>query len=350
MKKALSLIPYVALLCGAFVFTRAACYRPDPLPELAPPPDWVPLRRPQLTSGDAELRGQVIDSEGRKVANALVACVVEDRLYFTHAAEDGGFVLDDLPAGALQVDVVAEGFLPATLQTYAGSRPVELVLPTRQPDPPDFAPLEASELRGWVEARGSAARWEGYELWLTPAKRPTSPTDDPLVPRRVSVGAGGRVVIPDLVHGRYYVQLLPPWASGGSWPDLLRGLDDPPIELNHAQRGPDQQQDPAHDRRFVVRAGGLEQRILDSDKQGRIEFVEGATVFLYSRPSGTPDGQHAGLFPLTQSDAQGRVRILDLPPGRYRMTVRSGSTEGVLEVDVPAGRVLDLGQTAVPIR
>lgn len=342
MRRLFVATPYVVLLILAGALLRATWYTHEALPELAPPPDWGPLAQPAIERGPG-IRGQVIDAAGRGVANAMVAAVRGERFFFVHAGDDGRFLMPEVPAGPLVVDVIAEGYPPVALETSAGTVPVELRLDEAEPEPPRFSELSASLLEG-VVLSSSASELEGYELVLTPEVAPTSPTAvSPTVTRRVRVLRAGAFEVPDLVHGRYRVSLLPPWASGGDWPDLLRGLDEPPRLVTHSAA------DPSAQLVLETRTGSVEQELTAPPVPGREQEspVHGATIFVRARPDDPGAGQRPGLLPLAQSNEQGRYRVGDLPEGTYEVLVRAGEHERSTTVRIRAGETRDLGRGAL---
>ena len=116
--------------------------------------------------------------------------------------------------------------------------------------------------------------------------------DGPAVQRRVLCDPDGRFALPDLAAGSYRVHVLPAWAAGGTWPDVLGGE----VRFDH---------DPASLRELVLPlAEGAIAGTL-ADRRGRT--IEGALLLL------TPVDQPGRLWPPATSDPRGGFLIEDLP-------------------------------------
>jgi hypothetical protein len=137
------------------------------------------------------------------------------------------------------------------------------------------------------------------------------------LPRRGVCDASGQFSFEQLAHGRYLVKVMPAWAGGGSWPDLVapsaRALD------FQAERS---------DWSLELSRGEIEGEVRDD--LGRT--LEGALVWAGEF------GNEGKIWPPVSSGADGRFRIGDLPPGKYRVNCRAGEGGSALEeLSVNAG-------------
>ena len=177
--------------------------------------------------------------------------------------------------------------------------------------------IERADLSGVVRPPAGrqlgAQPLKGYDL----VARPLSPIGDltGAVTRRTSLDASGLFTLRDLACGPYQLELLPPWASGGSWPVVGA------MEWDH------QAHPLGQDVLFPMQAGAVTGVVLDP--AGRP--IVGAVVLLWDEA----DASH--VWPLSQTRADGRVTILDLPAGRYVARVRAGSASSEVSVEVLEG-------------
>src|SRR5690606_29320708 len=188
----------------------------------------------------------------------------------------------------------------------APTEDARLLLTNELGAPPDLPPLESEPLVG--EVLPPTPDWvvTGYELVLVP-EEPLQTLDAP-VPRRTTVLADRSFRFEDLTLGRYRVVLLPPWARGGSWPDLATAKGS---TLVHARTG-------AQARLAVtLEAGILESTVTDASGAP----LAGALVLVH------PVADEARLWPPFTTESNGRLRLRDLPPGAYAVTVTAGPGE-----------------------
>lgn len=271
-----------------------------------------------LPLGELELVGRVVDETGAGAAEVLVVTRGGEAPHWTFTDARGDFRLGELPSGELEVVLVSPGRLPRTERVeLPHTGPALLRISPPRADLEALPTVARSPLAGIVtrpeNVPFSARPLIDYELVLRPA-----PGGDPLsgaVLRRVAADAEGRFLVDRLVHAKYMLQVLPPWAAGGSWPVLG--------STNFLHFGG------AGELLVPLSAGELAGTIRDSDG----ELVQGAVVRL------TADGQPDQLWPPAASDADGRYRLGDLAPGRYLLRVRAGDERAETTVEVRGGEV-----------
>jgi hypothetical protein len=301
--------------------------------EMALTPELAPLVMP---GGTLELRGRVHDTDGRPTSDAFLALLrAEDDasqaepLYHAYTDGEGRFELAGLEAGTFRVLLTHPSAPPksfALVLPVAGEVSWELAAPL--PPLPVLPELRRSSLAGRLgmpEAFGAGApsALQGFEVVLRP--RPDTPLLAGACERRATSGAAGEFALGELVVAHYEVEVLPPWARGGSWPVLARGA-------LAAEAG---------------RAGTLELLLVVGALAGELQEADGrplagALVKVSALDARDPVGQ-AQLWPPAVTDPAGSYRVELLPPGRYLVHLRAGSAAHDIEVVVQAGLV-----TAVP--
>lgn len=275
------------------------------------------------------LRGRLVDPHGSAVADALVyARPLGVPVWDTSDAE-GRFELfwpqasGAEPTRAL-LAIAARGFPPIEHEAARGAEELVIALPERETTPPPLPRVVPAPLAGRVvPARADDAPPYAFEVLLMPVDPPE--VFGPAVQRRVLCDPDGRFALPDLAAGSYRVHVLPAWAAGGTWPDVLGGE----VRFEH---------DPASPRELVLPlAEGAIAGTL-ADRRGRT--IEGALLLL------TPVDQPGRLWPPATSDPRGGFLIEDLPAGSYRLFVEAGDArvEDVV-VEVHAGQ---RSEVAVP--
>jgi hypothetical protein len=319
----LPLAVLAALLCG-FVAARVARARQS-LPSFAPasPPTLGELAAPL---GDARLAGRVLDPDGTGLAHVSVYLRCASVPHWTETDAEGRFTLEGLVEGELDVILLAWGRAPARLKTRTGD--AEFVLPPIAPPPAPLPTLETAPLVGRLAhpLRNTWQESEGYELVLAPLEAPMRVGTT--VERRLRVEPRGLFALDDLALGSYTLKLVPSWASGSDWPDLAHPT------YARLQHGRD-----SGGLLVVIAAGALDVRVSGADGLP----LEGALALL------SPATHPARVWPPQPSDAEGRLRFLDLPPGRYELVVRAGEAEERLAVEIESGRVsaVELGPLAI---
>jgi len=307
-----------------------ACQRPGLSLQPFSEPPAVNLPRFDVAAGDSALSGEVHDAaSGAPVAEALVFLELGEEPLWMYSDEHGRFALDGVPAGAHALSVLARKFQPQDFGVVAPDGGLSLGLEHPFGPAPGLPPIERETLRGAVVPAIPGQGLLGYELWLEPA-RPPDAFGAP-VPRRATIGADRGFELSDLILGDYRLHVLPPWAAGGTWPDLLAPER---RDLTHA-RG-------AAERRLELSIAAGDVRAILTDLGGAP--VQGALILV------RPRDDERRVWPPARSGADGSFRMRDLPPGAYRVTVRAGAAEVSRVVEVGAGTTLGLDLPPLDLR
>lgn len=302
----------------SFASARAPAFR-----ELSTLPEHSPAALP--------LRGRLVDPEGAPVPDALVYGRPLGVPTWDISDAAGRFELpwpEPEDARAL-LAIAARGFPPLEYDARRGVEELVIALGEREETPPGVPRVTPAAIAGRVvPAREDDAPPFSFEVVFVPADPPE--TFGPAVLRRVACAPDGSFALPDLAGGRYRVHVLPAWAAGGSWPDVLGGE----LLLVH---------DPAAPREHELKLaeGALSGTL--SDRRGRT--VEGALLLL------SPVDQPGRFWPPATSDTRGGFVIEDLPAGRYRLFVEAGDARlDDLEVEVAAGRRTEVAVPPLVVR
>jgi len=299
--------------------------------------------------------GRLVGHDGAPIEGALVSLVAADEPHWGYTNADGTFRLEGLQRGPWTITFSAASHQPFVTTLPDDGNPATV----RLPDAPRVLPTlpwhATSTLRGIVvlstpntrrtsstasasgptstpngpddtpaSSRATTKRsLAGVELLFTPVQ-PLDEIDAPL-PRRTTCDAEGRFVLDDLQVGDYTVLVLPEWAQNGTWPDLSRTDGAPPTRWT--QRAGD-----GSELSIPIVAGGL--RGVVADRQGGP--IEGALVLVAS------EALPERVWPPVTADARGAFEVLDLPPGKYVVSVRAGSGSHRSVATVPEGRVVDV--------
>ncbi|MBM3987644.1 MAG: carboxypeptidase regulatory-like domain-containing protein [Planctomycetes bacterium] len=316
MKRLTMLLPlavFAALVCG-FLAARVARAR-QTLPWFAPaqPPQLGELNAP---FGDARIAGRVLDPDGAGLADVSVYLRCASVPHWTTTDGEGRFALEGLVEGEHEVILLAWGRAPARVKARTGD--VEFVLPPIAPPPEPLPALETAPLVGRLAhpLRNTWQSVEGYELVLAPLEAPMRVGTT--IERRLRVEPRGLFALDDLALGSYAIKLVPGWAAGSDWPDLAQ----PSYARVH--HGKD-----SGGLVVPLAAGALDVRVSGADGLP----LEGALALL------SPTANPARVWPPQSSDAEGRLRFVDLPPGDYEVVVRAGEAEARLGVEIESGRV-----------
>lgn len=327
----LNVIPILSLVGLAVLTVMGMRAEPDPL-LLAGMPDHEDLVRPEIPTGDSVLAGHVIDHEGTPVADAALFVAQEGRPLWALTDAAGTFILRDLYAGPVVVAINHHDHEQILIETVAGPDSVELTLGRRLPEPPSIPILYAQDLNGTVTVRGTEDL-TGYEVALLPTAAANRREGG--LPRRVPVEADRSFLVKDLLQAEYEVLLLPPWANGGSWPDLLSGLNDPAQRYTHPPLDPSA----PSTLDLVAQAGEIAGFAHHTDDGQPLAGAMIVAIPVAIDPE-VPDQRR---FPAVQSDATGAFRVRHLPPGRYLVRLAAGAVRREVEVLVPAQGAVDPG-------
>jgi hypothetical protein len=309
LKLAIPLGTLAALAIGYGIqrLTRA----PDPPLNIQRPPPTTFRKLEPPVHGHA-LAGKVSAPTGEGLERALVWLRSGDEPSFTWTDAKGEFRFDDLGPGPWPAKVVALGHEPLDLVLPESPTPAAIALQKAYGPPPKLAPLERAPLTGRIALpQGFDAK--GYQLVL----QPDAPTSiDSALPRRVECDAQGAFALDDLIVARYELRVLPAWARGGSWPDLLD-----PAEHEFTHRAG------ANELVLHLAFGTLAGTLLDA---GGVP-VEGALVELaLAADSGR-------LWIPEATDAAGKFVLGPLPRGRYALTIHAGAVTLPQEIELGAG-------------
>ncbi|MDA1263903.1 MAG: carboxypeptidase-like regulatory domain-containing protein [Planctomycetota bacterium] len=288
-------------------------------------PEETELAVPDLGTGDTLFEGRLLGPDDRSVGGATVHVVQRGRPIWAFTDGDGAFEMSDLWSGPVEVAVHAPGFQAALVPSEVGIGPVELRITDRLPDPEPFAQPGQGDVFGRVIAPGHDLA--GFEVFLLPAAAPTEQGTG--VPRRTRCAADGTFALDAVTHAEYELRVLPPWAAGGSWPDLMTGLDQDPVRILHPQAAPLE---------VPLAAGSIAGQAFEL--QGG-DPLAGAMVVVLPVPG--PSAATTRRFPPVRTDDKGAYRVPWLPPGRYHVILTAGQERREGEVDVPAGGVADPG-------
>jgi hypothetical protein len=318
----------LAALALAYGIQRLAS-EPDPPINIQRPAPTT-FRKLEPPPHGHKLMGKVTNPTGEAVDRALVwvRSGEEGRFCWTDAL--GAFRIDELGPGPWQSKVLALGFEPLSLE-LAESTPLQVVaLKQALGPPPVLAKLEHAELAGRIVVPPDFDA-SGFEVVLEPGE----PTRiDSAVPRRVACDAQGNFKIEDLIVAQYGLRVLPAWARGGTWPDLLLGVGDgagEQHEFTHKQG--------AGELRLRLTLGTIAGALVEPD--GRP--IEGALVEL--ELAGDP-----GRIWLPQStDAAGKFALRALPRARYLLTLRAGGSALTREIELGPNEDHQLDPIVVPL-
>lgn len=270
------------------------------------PPTGAQLEPLAPPAGEHVLAGQVVDIDSEPAAGVTLFLRSNETPFWTETDLEGRFRLVGLGEGPYDVALVKWGYPPRSVKVDAPTDALLLTLAPPKPPPAPLPELSAGALSGRI-AHPLGDRWEdpeGYELQFTPRGDLTELKG--AVQRWIRVDARGFFAVEDLAHGDYLVRVLPSWAAGGTWPDLVALAD---AQLDHRPGGADFAV-------FGLELGALESNVTDA----RGIAIDGAYAILADADD------PARVWPPRVSDAFGVLRFTDLPPGRYRLTVRAGES------------------------
>jgi hypothetical protein len=321
MRRLLDLLPWLGLGLIALAVSFRQLREEGLGLQAFPPPPSISIAAPDISRPDGALSGRLADPSGSPIAEALVSVAFDDELAWTYSDVRGRFELPHVPLGALQVEVVAREFRTEIFPVSSPAAELELVMDEPVAAPPDLPPIERAELRGRVSASVGRRGLLGFEVLLQPASA-LHEYGQP-IPVRARVGADRSFRFPGLMYGEYRVSILPPWAAGGSWPNLCSADDRLYVH------GPS-----AGELELRMAAGEVQARVLNEDG----DAIQGAVAVL------TPLGTPLRPWPPESSAADGTLIFRDLAPGRYRLELSAGQGSRSEEVEVVAGHtsVLDL--------
>lgn len=343
--RVLSLIPLAALTVILGVLAAAVLTNPPLDFPFSEPPPGAPMPPVDLSLGDHTLAGQVVGPDGAPVDGAGVSLREGARPAWTWTSSDGSFSLPELDAGPKRVLVTALGLQATAFDVEldpADTAPIILKLERRivAPDVPEELALQ--DLRGEVDLGPQADPDAHYELLLLPVLLPSDLAGG--FPRRVAVDRAGRFEAPLLQEGDYRVILLAPHDRGGNGPDLLSSGEDDVITLRHGADGA------TGEVRLVSLAGSIQGTVtapavgddgVDRPVRGALIRAEPLTE-LEAAAGDSSVVLGADDFRATRTDPEGRFVLVDLRPGRYRVTVVAGRARRQSDIVIRAGGTTDV--------
>jgi len=343
--RVLSLIPLAALTVVLGVLAAAVLTDPPLDFPFSEPPPGSPMPPVDLALGDQTLAGRVVGPDGAPVDGAGVSLREGARPVWTWTSSDGSFSLPELEPGSKRVLVTALGLQATAFDVELDpGAPAPVVLKLERPIVAPGVPQELAlqDLRGQVDLGPLAGADSGYELLLRPLLSPSDLAGG--FPRRVSVDGAGLFEAPLLQEGDYRVILLAPHDRGGSGPDLLSTGEDDVITLRHGADGA------TGEVRLVSLAGSIQGTVMApaSADDGGDRPVRGALIRaepLTEVEAAAGDSSvvlEADDFRATRTDPEGRFVLLDLRPGRYRVTVVAGRARRQSDIVINAGGTVDV--------
>jgi hypothetical protein len=262
-----------------------------------------------------KLAGLVTKLAGDKLDGTLVWLRSGDEGSFAYTDAQGAFRFDELGEGPWPAKVVALGYEPLEIVLQDTGAAQTIALTKSYGPPPDLAALERLPLAGHIAVSESFDA-SHFEVVLLPDHPERI---DSALPRRCECDAKGAFHIDDLMVAHYTLRVLPAWARGGSWPDLLAGVGTSGAhEFTHAKG--------AGDLVLQLALGTIEGTLSEEIRLGpdgqplrapHDVAVEGALIEL------SAEGGRA--WPPQASDAAGKFVFHALPPGNYELTARAGA-------------------------
>ena len=326
--------PLLAGLLLAWAIALSPAGQRPQMPAFTQPeadPDLRDLTEKFSSRANATLSGQVVDTSGNPISDAVVVARSQEQAQWTRSDAHGRFELASLPAGKAQVSAWRLGKLPGGLEVEVPKADLSLVLAESEYGVGPTLPTSKNRTLG---GRVEGCAVDGmlglrHEVLLIP--RAPAHEIQMAVLANAMTSETGQFQFPELALGSYTVVVLPEWARGGSWPDLTApGAQ----RLEHTELEPTALTIP-------LACGSVLARLVD--EQG--EPVEGALIVI--RPTSAP----GRVWPPTSTGPDGRFEFRELPAGKYELDLRAG--EGAilaLPVEVAAGEVSQPDLPAIVVR
>ncbi|MAB79552.1 MAG: hypothetical protein CMJ89_09395 [Planctomycetes bacterium] len=282
--------------------------------------------------GETELSGVVRRADGQPAADCEVCLFREELepgtaepLHWTFTDEEGRFSFLDLGRGRFRVALLTPASPPTTLFVEP---PVEggVNWTLQEPIPRlgILPELERTNIAGRIQlpdgldpANHPVAN---YEVCLVPTAE--TPPLSGAVLRRARTDGLGNFHFPLVALGNYELEVLPPWARGGTWPVLA---------TREIAAGKDKNLGSALE---IPLATGVLRGIVSSIED---HAIEGALVKI--SPLDAPANR---FWPPESTDRRGLFVVGDLPPERYHIRIRAGAVSFETEATVRQGEVRDV--------
>ncbi len=250
---------------------------------------------------------RIVDSAGQPIPGAALVVRGGVSVIWAITKADGTAALNGLSPGKSRLAVIAfpHPGLELDIEPAAGVRQIELQPPATLPQAlHDIARSRCAGELVWAGPESAA----GYELLLLPAARASELGGT--LPRSTVCDASGNFVFEGLAHGRYLLKVLPPWAAGGSWPDLA-AANVRELEFQGESTA----------LTIELARGRIEGEVRDD--LGRA--LEGALVLM------NEIANESRVWPPCSTGPDGRFQFQDVPPGKYRVSCRAGEGGSTIE-------------------
>ncbi len=264
------------------------------------PTERVELEPLRIPRGELVLAGQILDVHSSPAPNALVEFIQLGEPHWAFTDASGFFELDGLFPGDLRVTLVQPNTPPTRFEVTLPTERVVWTLPAEYADTESLPESTRSALFGRVTSPLGASV-DDFQLVLQPTDR--NPALSVAVLRRVRLGSGGVFAIADLAVGHYRAYVLPAWAEGGTWPQLVA------VDYEHISSAPELN--------LELESGELEGTLLLANDETPLTSAQ---LLIW-------DAEDADrLWEPVLTDESGYFRISDLPSGQYIIELRAGGT------------------------
>jgi hypothetical protein len=279
--------------------------------------------------GETELIGVVRQADGEPATDCEV-CLFRpelepgsaEPLYWTFTDDEGRFSFRDLGRGAFRVALLTPSSPPKTLSIdlpVAG--PVVWTLAPPIPPLAVLPELKRTSLAGRIGLPDGLNPVDhplaAYEVCLVP--KAETPQLSGAVVRRVRTDELGNFHFPLVAFGSYRLEVLPPWARGGTWPVLAT------LEFT---AGKDRNLGSALEIELTI--GALRGTVNSIEEHE----IEGALIQVF--PLAGPSDR---FWPPESTDSRGVFVVRNLPAGSYRIRIHAGAATLEVEATVRLGEV-----------
>jgi hypothetical protein len=250
---------------------------------------------------------QIVDPAGSAVPGAALIVRSGNATIWAFSGADGTATLEGLAPGTSSLAVLAFPHPGLEVDIEPGPDVRRIALEANATPPVPLADILRSKFAGELRQSGSEPL-AGCEVVLLPTAAPSDLGGALL--RRSAVDTSGKFSFEGLAHGEYLLVVLPEWASGGSWPDLAA---EGSRKLSFVAE--------VGDGVVELARGAIEGEVRDD--LGRA--LEGALVLVNDAAIETH------VWPPSSTGPDGRFRVPDLPPGKYRVSCRAGESGSTIE-------------------
>jgi len=285
--------------------------------------------------GETELEGLVYLADGTPAEDCevfLYAAELEPGtaapLHWTFTDERGAFGFQELEVGSFEVVLLTTKTPPTRISLQLPvDGPVTWTLNPEIPPLPVLPELERTSIAGRIHLPGSLSPTDhplkGYEVRLVPLEG-TTPLSG-AVDRREKTDSLGNFHFPQVAHGDYRFEVLPPWARGGTWPVLARRPITAGQNLSAALEVP-------------LAMGALRGTVTNTEDYP----IEGALVMLFPLAEDGSPGPKGRFWPPASTDSRGRFLVGELSEGLYRLRVKAGEAAFETRTRIRAGETSEV--------